>query len=162
GWHGSRDGTQGGGGRNGNRGPMPGRPPMTATGPQECKQNDKDACCTCKQGGAVMLQSGEERFDRTDFLIPGRGDMNFEIHRWYRSRLDYNGPLGYGWDFNYNEGLYFQPNGNIVRNDGGAHLDTWTRNPDGTFAAPLGQFRVLVQQADGTYALRDPDGSRRC
>ena len=75
----------------------------------------------------VYLHNGEEHFERVDLAIPGRGDIHFVMSRGYRSQLDYDGPLGFGWDFNYNERLYPQENGDVVRANGRSHLDRWVR-----------------------------------
>lgn len=109
----------------------------------------------------VVLNTGEKRLDRTDLEIPGRGDIHFRMRRRYRSQLEYDGPLGYGWDYDYNDQLFEQPNGDIVRLDGRGHIDTWVRNPDLSYTAPPGFFGTLLKQGDGTFLLREPSGFRR-
>lgn len=128
---------------------------------QECKQDDCDACCTCKTGQSVLLHSGEERFQRTDLVIPGRGQIHFIMARTYRSRLDYDGPLGFAWNFTYNEGLYLEKNGGVTRVSSDSHLNTWERKADGGFQAPVGQFRDLHREPNGTFVLTEGDGFRR-
>src|SRR5690606_17293842 len=81
--------------------------------------------------------------------------------RRYRSQLNYDGPLGFGWDFNYNESLFIRPSGNVVRVDGGSHVDEWVLNADGTFTAPAGFFGTLIREPDGSYVLREPNGFKR-
>lgn len=108
--------------------------------------------------------------------IPGRGEIHFVLTRVHRSRLNMDGyasarstgaapihinALGWRWTHNYAERLFVQPNGDIRRFGPGGHIDTWVRNPDGTFAAPRGQFRTLVQEPGGTYVLRSPNGFKR-
>jgi hypothetical protein len=64
--------------------------------PLESTLGDEDCVAQCKEPdcGSVLLHSGEERLDRVDVVIPGRGDLSFVMRRRYRSRLDYDGPLG--------------------------------------------------------------------
>lgn len=128
---------------------------------QETLWRDSLSAATCSYGRKVYLHSGEEHFERTDLAIPGRGDVHFVLRRSYRSKLDYDGPLGFGWDFSYNEALFPQENGDVVRVNGRGHLDTWVRNPDGTFTTPAGFFRTLLAREDGTYVTRSPEGFKR-
>ena len=73
---------------------------------QEAQWRDRLSVATCAYGCRVYLHSGEEHFERTDLAIPGRGDIHFVLRRSYRSKLDYDGPLGFGWDYSYNEALF--------------------------------------------------------
>ncbi|MCI0635018.1 MAG: Ig-like domain-containing protein, partial [Actinobacteria bacterium] len=110
----------------------------------------------------VFLHNGEEHFDRVDLAIPGRGDIHFRMERRYRSRIRFNGPLGHGWDFTYNETLRVDDaTGDVTRENGQSHLDTWRRNADGSYAAPAGYFGTLIRDLDGTYVLREPNGFKR-
>jgi len=161
GWHGSRNGTQ-------QRDSTPisvtqgkaRRVPKT-TRTQEHTKDDCDSDSVCKFGCTVLLSSGEERLERTDLAIAGRGDIKFVLQRVYRSQLDYNGPMGQRWNFSYNEGLFPQPNGDVMRMNASGHLDTWARQADGSYAAPAGHFRTLQQGPDGSFVLRSPDGFQR-
>ncbi|MCI0635017.1 MAG: DUF6531 domain-containing protein, partial [Actinobacteria bacterium] len=110
----------------------------------------------------VFLHHGEEHFDRVDLAIPGRGDVHFRMERRYRSRIRLNGPLGHGWDFTYNETLRVdEATGDVTRENGQSHLDTWRRNADGSYTAPAGYFGTLIRELDGTYVLREPNGFKR-
>jgi RHS repeat-associated protein len=160
GWHGTRPGNQAGGGNTrGGRHRPPTRP--RPTGDQECAKNDCPCEGTCRTGSEVFLHSGEEVLTREDLVIPGRAGMDFRMDRTYRSRLDYNGPLGHGWTFRYNETLFFEPNGDVTRFTGRSHGSTWTLTPDGTYAAPPGHFGLLLREPDGTFLLVESDGFQR-
>jgi hypothetical protein len=50
--------------------------------------------------------NGEFVLTATDLHYPGFA-LPLEFRRTYRSRIDYDGPLGYGWDHNYNQRLFF-------------------------------------------------------
>ena len=88
----------------------------------------------------------------TDLRIPGRG-FDYEFTRTYRSRIEYNGPLGFGWDHNYNKRLVFQENGNVARFDGQARFDIYVKNEDATFTSPPGYFDTLVVVKDNAEKI---------
>ncbi len=122
---------------------------------------DADATAIYSIDGSVVLANGEMRLDRADLRIPGRGQIHFNISRRYRSQLDYDGPLGHGWDFSYNERLLVLSNGDVARSNGWGHVTVWTRNVDGSFTAPTGYFGTLREENDGSFTLRETDGFKR-
>jgi RHS repeat-associated protein len=153
--------------------PPPPRPQNSSTVAQEGKNGADEKCpedgaCTgghgsptgggTPHGQAVFLHKGEEVFSRVDLVIPGRGDIQFVMRRTYRSQLDYNGPLGHGWNYDFNEALFFEPNGDVTRALGDSHIATWKRNPDGTYQAPRSFYSTLRRRSDGTFVLRQRDG----
>ncbi|MFH1652489.1 MAG: apolipoprotein N-acyltransferase [Pseudomonadota bacterium] len=106
----------------------------------------------------VMLFSGDLLQVATDLKIPGRG-IDYEFKRTYRSRLDYDGPLGYGWDHNYNMRLVEMDAGlKIRRFDGDARYDDYTLKAN-RYVAPAGRFDRLIKRDDGTYQIRDSHGT---
>lgn len=113
-------------------------------------------------GDPVILRTGELVVDATDLRIPGRG-LDFEMRRTYRSQLNLNGTLGWNWDFTYNEMLMVpsDPDGDIVRCGGQGRLDTYAKQPDGTYSAPRGLYDGLVANGDGTFTIRARNGYRR-
>lgn len=144
-------------------GPGPGEPfPTSTAAVQEPVQDDvdADAAFTYPDDGSVVINSGEMRLDRSDLSVPGRGQIQFEMFRRHRSRLDYDGPLGFGWDFTYNEQLAVQPNGDVRRANGLGHVDTWTALGNGRFTAPPGYFGTLTAKTGG-YVLRETNGFKR-
>lgn len=161
GWHGIRDIITVFLGR------MFGFPPGTRPPPQgenqECAKNDCkcDGHCGSPGKNEVHLHSGEENYFQEDLSIPGRAGMDFVMRRTYRSQLTYDGPLGHGWNWDYNEGLWIQENGDVMRVNGRSHIATWSANGDGTFEAPEGYFGVMMQDSDGSYVLITPDGFER-
>jgi len=74
--------------------------------------------------GSVFLHTGELTQQAVDLEIPGRG-MNWRFERRYRSGMQYDGPLGQGWDFNYNQRLAVQANGDVLRVDGLGRVDRY-------------------------------------
>ena len=146
-------------------GRMFGFPPGTRPPPegdnQDCAKNDCPCPGKCGTKNEVLLHSGEEYYVQDDLVIPGRAGMDFIMRRTYRSQLTYNGPIGQGWNFEYNEGLWIEANGDVKRVNGRSHIAMWTSNGDGTFEAPDGYFGTLMQDVDGSYVLITPDGFER-
>lgn len=116
----------------------------------------------CKHGKAVYLHSGEENLERVDLHIPGRGGIDFVMRRRYRSRLDYNGPLGHGWDFDYNEKFFNEPGGGVSTTSGNGRIDFWAVDPaTGNFQSPPGFYRSIQKMDDGSLIHRLPNGFKK-
>src|SRR5579883_2043345 len=128
---------------------------------QSSANPDAHDCICC--AGEVYAHSGEEHLDEPettlDLYVPGRGGANLTMQRMYREGILYNGPIGNGWDFTYNEHLFFQLNGDATRQHMG-RVDTYSIQADGSFRSPAEFFDVLAKQADGTYVLREPNGTK--
>lgn len=123
--------------------------------------DDADAAAVYPSGAPVVINSGESRIDRVDLRVPGRGQIHFELARRYRSGLAYDGPLGFGWDFTYNERLKVFGNGDVARSNGMGHIDVWTSIGGGRFSSPAGFFGTLTEGAGGSFILRETDGFKR-
>ncbi len=111
----------------------------------------------------MLLATGEEILERVDLEIPGIG-MNFVFRRTYRSKVKFNGPLGHGWDFNWNDNL--QPSLRCVdRQNGHGRPVRWQLTPNFEYEPPPGYFSKLVKRdgaaPDRVFVLRDPDGTKR-
>ena len=105
----------------------------------------------------VLLFSGDLLQQERDLKISGRG-FDYEFVRTYRSRINYLGPLGYGWDHNYDKRLIEQENGDIVRREGNARYDVYKHQDNGTYTSPAGFFDVLVKNGDGSFVITDLHG----
>jgi len=137
--------------------------PVVTSAAQEPAHDDgdADAAAVYPPAAPVVINSGESRLDRVDLRVTGRGQIHFELARRYRSRFDYDGPLGFGWDFSYNDRLRVLGNGSIVRSNGMGHLDVWTSLGGSAFRSPEGHFGTLTEEFDGTFILRETDGFKR-
>ncbi|MBI4431506.1 MAG: RHS repeat-associated core domain-containing protein [Candidatus Omnitrophica bacterium] len=115
--------------------------------------------------GNVLLNSGEFVLSVVDLEIPGRG-FPFRFTRTYKSRISYNGPLGFNWDHNYNMRLMRHRNasnqltGHMLLAAGSGRQDLYVSNGDGTFKSPRGFYTQLRRQPDGSYKLRDRHGMK--
>ncbi|OGQ06143.1 MAG: hypothetical protein A2979_06195 [Deltaproteobacteria bacterium RIFCSPLOWO2_01_FULL_45_74] len=111
----------------------------------------------------ILLHSGDLLQTNTDLKIPGRGPstgsgqgLDFEFTRTYRSRITFDGPLGFNWDHNYNKRLVLRDDGNVARFDGQARFDIYVKNADGNpstgsgqaYTSPAGYFDTLIVAPD--------------
>jgi len=123
-------------------------------------------------GDPVYLHSGEVFQSVVDLEFPGRG-FNWRFHRRYRSQINYDGPLGRDWDFNYNK--YLRSVGPyLVYYDGQARAFTYAPGrwptPDEDQADDAKQSPIYVCATgasapihtlkDGRYLLRTRNGFR--
>ena len=122
-------------------------------------------------GDPVFLHSGEVLLQEIDLTIPGRG-LSWSFERTYRSALIYDGPLGHGWDFNYNRRL-IEVNGanaqrlqalfssavlgDLVRVDGTGRHDLYVLT-NGSYAAPGGLVSDVTRGPDGGFLERGDQG----
>src|ERR1017187_7779900 len=108
---------------------------------------------------SVLLQTDELTQDGVALEIPGRG-FNWRFEMRYRSGMSYNGPVGQGgWDFNYNQRLAVQTNGNVLRVNGLGRVDAYTHNANGTFTSPAGFFTQLATNVSGGFNESDSHGN---
>ncbi len=107
----------------------------------------------------ILSFSGELVYSDTDLVIPGRG-FPFAMTRTYRSQYGYDGPQGFGWDFDYNQRLMVTASGNVVHYDGRGRANVYRANGDGTFTSPQDYFDELRITAAG-FQIRQPDGFTR-
>jgi RHS repeat-associated protein len=99
----------------------------------------------------VNLATGNFVHQATDLTLPGRL-LGLSFARFYNSADGTGGPLGVGWTHSFNWKLTDAgATVDVRRGDGG--VDRFTRNPDLTYAAPLGVFDTLVKNGDGTFTL---------
>lgn len=73
--------------------------------------------------------------------------------------MSYDGPMGQGWDFNYNRRLVVETNGNVLCANGLGRVDRYTLNTNGTFMSPAGFDTQLGRELDGSYRERDRHGT---
>lgn len=130
----------------------------------------------------ITLHNGEFVLQITDLKIPGRG-FDWTFTRTYKSRVTFDSPLGHNWDFNYNSRLLeiteenqdaistdtFSPIlsdsfikvGSVVVMDGHGHSDLYGLQSDVADSTPLGAYTRLTKNGDGSFTLRDRQGSKK-
>jgi RHS repeat-associated protein len=103
--------------------------------------------------GNVDLHDGEFHFHSLDLEIVGRG-FNWKFERTYRSGINFNGPLGHNWEFNYNRRLFIEAGSSVLRMDGYGRADRYEL-VGGSFKAPTGFYTQLLRNTDGTFIEQD-------
>ena len=115
-------------------------------------------------GDDIVFATGELVIEATDLSIPGRG-FDFVMKRVYRSQYNFDGVLGYNWDFSYNDRLFVPAAGaadqDVLRANGVTRVDRFDRNANGAFASPPGSYTGLRRNPDQTFTVRARDGFRR-
>jgi RHS repeat-associated protein len=103
----------------------------------------------------VNIATGNFLHHANDLALPGRL-LGLSFTRWYNSADPTTGPLGPAWTHSYNWKLTdLGASVSVRRGDG--RVDTFTRNPDLSYAAPVGVFDTLVKNGDTTYTLTLPN-----
>src|SRR6266550_3713411 len=103
--------------------------------------------------GNVDLHDGEFQLHFLDSEIVGRG-FNWKFERTYRSGINFNGPLGHNWEFNYNRRLFVEAGGSVLRMDGYGRADRYEL-VGRSFKAPTGFYTQLVRNTRGTFIEKD-------
>jgi RHS repeat-associated protein len=129
------------------------------------RQPTKVKCeCSCKAiellgldqdtgHGNVELHDGEFQLHSLDLEIVSRG-FNWKFERTYRNGINFNGPLGHNWEFNYNRRLFIEAGGSVLRMDGYGRADRYEL-VGGSFKAPTGFYTQLVRNTDKTFIEKD-------
>lgn len=127
-------------------------PTPTSTVPRAPGAPDGDNRGPANQTGSdpVNFANGEFVVHATDLELPGRG-VAFRLVRTYRSRIDYSGPLGFGWTHTYDRRITLAATGGDDRNyslgDGTTIL--FRSDGHGGFVPPAGVRMSLGRTSDG-------------
>jgi len=132
-------------------------PPGDSPPPPPCDSDDCDV--NCSAGDPVYPASGRFYLSVTDLTVPGRIPMT--IRRHYNTQYAYNGIVGYGWNLNVNQRLYRNASTNLVLRSGDGTLTEFSSAGGMTFSAPAGDYLAITENLDGTYDLRERDGTVR-
>ena len=122
---------------------------------------NKTICFDYQLGDPININNLEYVEAATDMVVKSRG-VSFEFQRSYRSRVNYDGPLGANWDFSYNKRLVPHPeDGNIViLYDGTGRGDPYYVVSEGNgLKSPPGYFQKVMKESNGTLTLRNFNGS---
>jgi YD repeat-containing protein len=104
-----------------------------------------------------ILAFYQERYSKDAWDSTAGAARGLIRHRSFRGQVDYKGPLGHGWDMDDNMRLVPQGS-NILYCDGRGRCDRFTRIDATHFTSPPGHYEVLIQNAAGSFVLRDPRG----
>ena len=108
----------------------------------------------------VELLTGNLRYQNEDLAYLS-GQSRLGLIRYYNSQDRYNGPLGYGWNFNFNMKAILVSEESqsyvIVRDFSGVRYK-FKKNTDGSYQSPPGWFLQLTKDAEGRFQLTKPSG----
>lgn len=107
----------------------------------------------------VFLHNGEFVYHTQDVFIPARG-LPLEIRRAYKSRSNYNGAFGYGWDMNYHQRIIVQTDGSAVWLDGEGMRNTFGYIDGANYTSPKYLYEILTHNANGAWTITRKDRSR--
>jgi RHS repeat-associated protein len=94
---------------------------------------------------------GAYKTSAEDLAVPGRL-LNFSFSRSYSSADVTSGPLGPGWTHSLNWSLV-ENAGLVEIRRGDGRTDSFTRNPDSSYAPPSNVFDVLSKNGDNSFTL---------
>jgi RHS repeat-associated protein len=101
----------------------------------------------------VNTSTGNFAYRVSDLAIPGRGP-SFTFERSYNSQDGGNGPLGYGWTWNYNISLAEDATaGVVVVRWGDGKTEVWEPDGAGGYTPMYGVFSRLTKNPDGSFVL---------
>ena len=110
-------------------------------------------------GDPVALNNLEMICSNIDMEIAGRG-ISYRFERYYKSRVNFNGPIGQGWDHSYNMRLVQNPGVDTevilyhrMRGDAYQVLS------DGSILSPQTHFNKIVKDDAGFFFLREANGT---
>ena len=125
----------------------PTAPYETVAGSNPAEPNQ---CFECK-GDPVNTSNGEFFENATDISVPGRGP-GLAVSRAYSSQLaSFDGPLGFGWSFNYNMALVVNSSGTVDVHQENGSMVTFTPDLNGVYHAPARVLAALTHSPDGTW-----------
>jgi YD repeat-containing protein len=130
--------------------------------PEEPPEPPCDECQKVCYLSPVSCSDGNYIYKAQDLFIPG--NMPLDIIRIYNSRDNMrSGFFGYGWSSILDMKLVYvtESTGNLIKvlMPNGQRYD-FKDNRDGTFTPPLGVYQTLIKNADGSYLLKEKDGSK--
>ncbi len=109
-------------------------------------------------GDPVNVATGNYTYEYTDLSIPARG-IPLEFTRYYNSLDAYAGPLGKGWQHNYNTHLTVNEDNSVSVLHPDGHMTLFTYS-NGVYTRQPGSFETLTHNHDGTYTLTFKDQSK--
>lgn len=103
-------------------------------------------------GDPITLSTGESIYSNTFLHNPGIG-LSYEFSLTNRTQASYNGPVGFGWDHNYNIFLKEWEDSSVSLYNGQLGISPFPKNTDGTFVKNASSKATLSKNSDGLYDL---------
>jgi len=108
--------------------------------------------------GKVNIVNGNFVIEQNDISLPGLG-LATELGRVYNSQAKANGIFGPGWRMAVPE-LAQYSDGTVVITDPDGTEHRYTRNQDGSYKRPTGNYINLTKNADSSFTWRFKDGKK--
>lgn len=114
----------------------------------------------------VMLFKGQFIHEAADIHINGAG-IDFIFNRSYGNQVIFNGPLGFNWTHNFH--VWLRDGDQVIfRSTGDLREEAYTKHPrfgepisnDFDYWMPPDGIHGIILAENGSYALRQPDGTR--
>ena len=109
-------------------------------------------------GDPINVVTGNVYEYKEDLNISGGGGLPVQFARFYNSKDNVNGPLGYGWTHSYNVYLEEGQDGHITEFGPQGVRSRFELEYDGSYDSPTGNYDTLTKASDGTYTLRKKNG----
>jgi len=133
--------------------------------PHRCRE-----CCGCPTyyapgGSAISLSEGNLREQLHLFTLKSafgttvNFSLSYNSYNADASRTNLDTVLGFGWTHSLNILLFTEGGPDMIRMDGEGRMTAFEAQPDGTFVATPGNFETLVGNADGTFTIRQKNGT---
>ncbi len=120
------------------------------------------------RGDPVSVVTGNLQHTQTDIAMSGPGGFGLTLTRSYNSRLDYAGPLGFGWVHTYDQHLRFDAGDTgtaddrviFVADDGSeTPFEDPAAGGPGFLVPPAWYHSTLERKADGSLEFVAKDGT---
>ncbi|MGW2256173.1 DUF6531 domain-containing protein [Kitasatospora sp. NPDC001660] len=108
------------------------------------------------RGDPVNTATGAFSDSYTDARLPSPG-VPFTLTRSYASNNPASGPLGPGWSLPWSAALSTAANGDVTFTAEDGSQYRFTKNPDGSYTAPVTARSTLRTDGAGGYLLNTPD-----
>ena len=105
---------------------------------------------------SVNTSTGNFTTSVLDFASAGIG-QSVVFERTYNSQDPVDGPLGFGWTWNYNTSMSLGPNSEIVVRWGDGRTEVWAPDGMGGYTPMYGVFSEITDNMDGTFTLQRKD-----
>jgi RHS repeat-associated protein len=132
--------------------------------PYCCQCANRGPCPEVSNGSAISLTEGNQRsrYSVSSIRSAFGSTINFSlVYNSYNadgSRAQIDTVMGYGWTHSYNLFLFNQ-RGSMFRMDDQGRVTKYQLGAGGTFTAAPGYFETLVKNPDGSFTLRQKDGT---
>lgn len=111
---------------------------------------EPNQCFKCSPD-PVNNSNGEFFENDADLSVAGRGPGITMTRSYSSQRAPFDGPMGYGWSFNYGMSLVVNAGGTVDVHQENGSMVTFTPDTSGGYHAPARVLATLAHNSDGTW-----------